>query len=72
MKTTAPTCHCGALLAIEDVGAEGHAPVYRCSCPRCHDRASRGEGDGFVIDVDGYGKTPDEAAADWRSRRDAI
>lgn len=65
---TAPTCHCGAKLALEDVGAEGHASVFRCHCPRCRKRADAGEGDGFIIAVDGYGSTPDAAAADWRER----
>lgn len=62
--STAPTCHCGARLTIEAVGADG----YHCHCPRCRKRADAGEGDGFIISVDGYGKTPDAAAADWRER----
>lgn len=64
----APACHCGAPLDIDDVGAEGHASVYRCHCPRCRKRADAGEGDGFIIAVDGYGSTPESAAADYSDR----
>ena len=69
---TVPTCHCGALLAIELVPSRETTPMYSCHCPSCRARAERGEGDGFIVDVDGYGNTPDAAAADWRSRRDTF
>jgi hypothetical protein len=66
------TCHCGARLHVEDVGADGHASQYRCHCPRCHKRASAGDGDGFVIDVDGFGPTPEAAIADRGARVDTF
>jgi len=64
-----PTCHCGALLAIELVPSRETTPMYRCHCPSCRVRA---EHDDVTVDVDGYGNTPDAAAADWQSRRDTF
>lgn len=60
-------CHCRARLHVEDVD---HASQYRCHCPRCHKRATAG--DGFVVDVDGFGATPEGAIADWGARVDTF
>lgn len=61
-------CHCGERLSLDDVGAEGHASVFRCHCRRCWERAQRGEGDGFIVAVDGFGSTPQAAVDDYRAR----
>lgn len=68
MNATDAKCRSGHKLDVEQVGPEGQQIVYRCHCPVCWARAQRGEGDGFIVTVNGYGPTPEAAIAEYHDR----